>query len=306
MNDVPDYAPRCAGPDLKPRLPRIAFPGGACDCHAHVFGPAAQFPYAAERIYTPPDLPWADYAHMLDTLGIDRAVLVQPSVYGTDNAAMLAALAAAGRGVRAVAVVAEDASDAELEELHRAGVRGLRFNVVDRRGARNVLPVDMLRAVANRIAPLGWHIELLINLDEASAFAELMADIPVPVVAGHMGYPHAGARGWTESAAFADLLGAIERGRCWIKLTGPYRISGVELPYDDVDEVACKLASTAPERMVWGTDWPHVMIKKKMPNDADLSDLLERWVPDIRTRTRILVDNPAELYGFEPGEKIGT
>jgi hypothetical protein len=143
----------------------------------------------------------------------------------------------------------------------------------------------------------------LINLDEATAFAELMADIPVPVVIGHMGYPHGGARGWTASAAFADLLRAIERGRCWIKLTGPYRISGVELPYDDVDEVACKLASTAPERMVWGTDWPHVMIKKKMPNDADLSDLLERWVPDVRTRTRILVDNPAELYGFEPGEE---
>src|SRR4030095_15346968 len=106
MNDVPDYAPRCAGPYLKPRLPRIAVPGGACDCHAHVFGPAAQFPYAAERIYTPPDLPWADYAHMLDTLGVDRAVLVQPSVYGTDNAAMLAALAPARARVRGAAVVA--------------------------------------------------------------------------------------------------------------------------------------------------------------------------------------------------------
>ena len=168
MHNVPDYAPLCAAPDRRTRPPRLPFPARACDCHAHIFGPAAQFPYVAERIYTPPDSTWTDYLALLDVLGVERAVLVQPSVYGTDNSAMLAALAAAGSGVRAVAVADPDISARELEEWHRAGVRGLRFNVVDRRDDRNVIPADMLRAVAARIAPFGWHLELLVNLDEAA------------------------------------------------------------------------------------------------------------------------------------------
>ncbi|MFL5063146.1 MAG: amidohydrolase family protein, partial [Xanthobacteraceae bacterium] len=135
MQDAPDYAPLCAAPDRTPHLPRIPFPRGACDTHAHIFGPAAQFPYAAERIYTPPDSTWADYCALLRTLGVERAVLVQPSVYGTDNAAMLSALAGAGPGLRAVAVVQDDIAAGELESLNQAGVRGLRFNVVDRREA---------------------------------------------------------------------------------------------------------------------------------------------------------------------------
>jgi 2-pyrone-4,6-dicarboxylate lactonase len=306
MPDVPDYAPLCAAPDRAPHLPRIPFPRGACDTHAHVFGPAARFPYATERIYTPPDSTWADYGTLLRTLGVERAVLVQPSVYGTDNAAMLSALAAAGAGVRAVAVVKEDISAGELERLHGAGVRGLRFNVVDRREGRNVVPADVVRAVARRIAPLGWHIELLINLDQAEGFAATLADLPVPVVIGHMGYPRDGIRSFMDSPAFADLTRLIDSGRCWIKLSGPYRISARALPYDDVDALAQKLTKAAPERMLWGTDWPHVMLKDRMPNDGDLCDLIERWVPDAAARSRILVDNPAELYGFAKDEKIGS
>src|SRR5262245_25629440 len=225
MHAAPDHAPPCAAPDRKPRLPRIPFPAGACDCHAHIFGPAAAFPYVAERIYTPPDSTWADYRHLLETLGVDRAVLVQPSVYGSDNAAMLAALAAAGLGVRAVAVVEPEISTGELEALHHAGVRGLRFNLVDRHGARNVVPAGELRAVAARIAPLGWHLELLVNLDQVAAFATAVADLPVPIVLGHMGYPRDGARAWPRHAAFAELQRLLASGRCWMKLTGPYRIS---------------------------------------------------------------------------------
>jgi 2-pyrone-4,6-dicarboxylate lactonase len=306
MHNVPDYAPLCAAPDRRTRPPRLPFPARTCDCHAHIFGPAAQFPYVAERIYTPPDSTWADYLALLDALGVERAVLVQPSVYGTDNSAMLAALAAAGPGVRAVAVADPDVPARELEAWHRAGVRGLRFNVVDRRDERNVIPVDMLRAVAARVAPLGWHLELLVNLDEASDFADLLAALPVPVVLGHLGYPRGGARAWTQASAFADLLRLLAAGNCWIKLTGPYRISAVELPYEDVDEAARKLVDTAPQRMLWGTDWPHAMMTKRMPNDGNLADLLERWAPDAAVRTRILVDNPAELYGFAPEEKIAT
>jgi len=304
MTDIPDYAPLCAPPDRKPRVPRFPLPRGACDTHAHVFGPAAQFPFAKERIYTPPESTWTDYRHLLATLGVDRAVLVQPSVYGSDNAAMLAALEAGGAGLRAVAVAGPEISASELDDLNRAGVRGLRFNLVDRRDARNVVPAEMLQDFARRIAPLGWHIELLVNLDEASAFADAVAGIPVPIVLGHMGYPRSGARAWPQHPGFADLLRLLETGRCWVKLTGPSRISGTELPYDDVDDVARRLIEAAPERMLWGSDWPHVMIKKKMPNDGDLTDLLERWTPNAGVRARILVDNPAALYGFAEGEKI--
>lgn len=303
---VPDYAPLCAAPDRNPRGPRSAFPALACDTHAHIFGPAAQFPYVRERIYTPPDSAYDDYRKLLAALGVQRAVLVQPSVYGEDNAAMLDALRRFGPGVRAVAVADPNISSSDIGALHRAGVRGPRFNVVDRRDGKNIVPAGMLRGLAARIAEFGWHIELLVNVDEAAGFAKAVADIPVPIVLGHLGYPKSGARDWTVHAAFGDLLRLLDGGRCWIKLTGPYRISAApDVPYDDVDAAAHKLVAAAPQRLVWGTDWPHAMKRNRMANDGELADLLERWAPDAATRARILVDNPAELYGFAPGEKIG-
>jgi 2-pyrone-4,6-dicarboxylate lactonase len=306
MTDAaPDYAPLCAPPDRHPRAPRTPFPPLACDTHAHVMGPAARFPYAKERIYTPPDSTADDYRQLLAALGVERAVLVQPSVYGIDNTAMLDTMRQFGKGVRAVAVTDSAISSREIEALHNAGVRGLRFNVVDRREDKNVVPAAMLRDVAKRIAPFGWHIELLVNVDEAKDFASAVADIPVPIVLGHLGYPKSGARSWTQHPAFADMLRLIDKGRCWIKLTGPYRITGcVDLPYDDVDAAAHALVAAAPQRLVWGTDWPHVIKKKPMANDGDMADLLERGIPDTKTRARVLADNPAELYGFESGEKI--
>ena len=302
---VPDHAPLCAPPDRDPRGPRTAFPALSCDTHAHIVGPATRFPYVKERIYTPPDSTYDDYRALLGALGVERAVLVQPSVYGTDNAAMLDAMRRFGPGVRAVAVTEPTVSAKEIETLHAAGVRGLRFNVVDRREDKNVVPAAMLRDVAKRIAPFGWHIELLVNADEAKDFANAVADIPVPIVLGHLGYPKSGARNWTKHQAFADLLRLIDKGRCWIKLTGPYRISDTaDVPYEDVDAAAHALVAAAPQRLVWGTDWPHVMKKKRMANDGEMADLVERWIPDARTRTRVLADNPAELYGFEANERI--
>jgi 2-pyrone-4,6-dicarboxylate lactonase len=303
---APDYAPLCAPPDRNPRPPRTPFPPLACDTHAHVMGPAARFPYAKERIYTPPDSTADDYRQLLAALGVERAVLVQPSVYGTDNTAMLDAMRQFGKGARAVAVTDPAISPKDIETLHNAGVRGLRFNVVDRREDKNVMPTAMLRDVAQRIAPFGWHIELLVNVDEAKDFASAVADIPVPIVLGHLGYPKSGARNWTQHPAFTDMLRLIDKGRCWIKLTGPYRITGTaDVPYDDVDAAAHALVAAAPQRLVWGTDWPHVIKKKPMANDGDMANLLERWIPDTKARARVLADNPAELYGFAPGEKIG-
>jgi predicted TIM-barrel fold metal-dependent hydrolase len=291
--------------DAQPRAPGTALPPGACDCHAHICGPASAYPYAAERIYTPPDATIESYRHLLGVLGVDRAVLIQPSVYGTDNRAMLAALRAAGPGFRGVAVVEPGIAVREVEALHQAGIRGVRLNLVDRREGRNAVPLELVRALAERIAPFGWHIEFLVNLDEAPGFAEAVAGLGVAIVVGHLGYPRAGARGWTGSPAFADLLSLLAGGRCWVKLTGPYRISGApDLPYDDVDVAAVELARAAPERLIWGSDWPHVMMKKPMPNDGALCDLLARWIPDAKTRTRILVENPVELYGFGADERI--
>ena len=302
---APDHAPLCAPPDRHPRGPRTPFPALSCDTHAHIVGPAVRFPYVKERIYTPPDSTYDDYRALLTALGVQRAVLVQPSVYGADNAAMLDAMRRFGSGVRAVAVTDPSVSEAEIKALHEAGVRGLRLNVVDRRENKNVVPAAMLREVAKRIAPFGWHIELLVNVDEAKDFANAAADIPVPIVLGHLGYPKSGAGHWTKHAAFADMLRLIDRGRCWIKLTGPYRITGsADVPYDDVDAAAHALVAAAPQRLVWGTDWPHVMKKKPMANDGDMADLLERWIPDAKTRARVLVDNPAELYGFAANERI--
>lgn len=303
MVDIPDYAPLCAPPNRNPRAPKTKFPPLACDTHAHIF--EARFPYSKERIYTPPDSTLADYKHLLKTLGCERAVLVQPSVYGDDNAAMLDALANGGPGFRAVAVTQPDVSDAEIEKLHQAGVRGLRFNVVDRRENKNQIPADMLRNVARKIAARGWHIELLVQLDEAADFASVLGKLGLAVVIGHLGYPKGLAKTWTQTRAFSDLLRLLDGDQCWIKLTGPYRItSEADMPYSDVTDPARRLIAHAPHRMIWGTDWPHVMKKKPMANDGDMTDLLDQWIPDAATKKRILVDNPATLYGFGKDEKI--
>ena len=280
-------------------------PRGTCDTHAHICGPAAGFAYAPERIYTPPDATLSDYRRLLTTLGVERAVLVQPSVYGTDNSAMLAALREAGPGLRAVAVVEPTIGKAVIEALHKSGVRGVRLNLVDRREGRNVVPVKVVQTLAKAIAPHGWHIEFLVNCDAAPGFATAVADLPVPVVVGHMGYPRDGTERFAAGPELAALLRLVDRGRCWVKMTGPYRISGApDLPYADVEPLAAKLVAAMPQRLIWGTDWPHVMMKKPMPNDGLLADLVARWIPDGAARHRVLVDNPAELYSFGPDERM--
>jgi 2-pyrone-4,6-dicarboxylate lactonase len=235
---------------------------------------------------------------MLDMLGVERAVLTQPSVYGTDNSAMVDALRLGGSTLRGVAVVEPSIGDAELRSLHDAGVRGARINIVDRHENRNVMVLDEIMPLAERIAPLGWHIEFLLQADAVPDLAAACGKLPVPIVLGHLGYVHAD-KGGASDPGFQALLRLLDSGRCWVKLTGPYRISAEELPYADVAPMAHALVAAAPERLLWGTDWPHVMMKKRMPNDADIADLLLDWVPDAAHRQTILVENPRQLYGFD-------
>jgi len=294
---APASAPACAGPDFNPRQPRVRIPTRSCDTHAHIMGPAERYAYSPARIYTPPDCLLADYLHMLDMLGVERAVLVQPSVYGTDNTVMLEAIKTAPARLRGVAVVAPDIGDAELKALDAAGVRGVRVNIVDVKDRKpGTLPMDELTALARRVAPLGWHMEFLMHADEFPDLDRTFADFPVEIVLGHLGYMNIGKQ--PDDPGFQALLRLMQSGRAWVKLTGPYRITTAPLPYPDTVPAAKALLEANPERVLWGTDWPHVMLKGLMPNDGPLADVLLDWVPDTRLREQVLSRNPAKLYRF--------
>jgi 2-pyrone-4,6-dicarboxylate lactonase len=297
VNDPSAAAPLCAGPDFNPRPPRFTMPANACDTHAHVMGPAARYDYSSARVYTPPDCLPAQYRHLLDTLGVERAVLIQPSVYGTDNAAMLDAMRADPKRMRGVAVVEPTIGDADLKAMDAAGVRGLRVNIVDVKDRKpGTLPLDVLRPLAARIKPMGWHIEFLMHANEFPDLDQTFADFPVPVVLGHLGYMK-GCPG-TDNPGFQALLRLMQAGKAWVKLTGPYRISNHELPHADTVPYAHALLKANAAQVIWGTDWPHVMHKGQIPNDGELTSLLLDWVPDEKQREQVLVSNPARLYGF--------
>jgi predicted TIM-barrel fold metal-dependent hydrolase len=291
-----DAAPLCAAPDPEPRKPRVTLPDHACDTHAHICGPIARWPYSERRVYTPPDAPLTAYRRMLDTLGVQRAVLVQPSVYGTDNHVMLAALAELGERARGVAVVEDDMPDHEIERLHEAGVRGVRVNVVDVAEGKGVFDMAPLARLAQRIRLFGWHVEFLMHVDEFPDLAARFADFPVDIVLGHLGYMRTGKG--IDDPGFQAMLSLMQQEKCWVKLTGPYRISAEPMPHRDTIPYALALLNAAPQRVIWGTDWPHVMVKTAMPNDGDLADLLLDWVPDAALREQVLVRNPAKLYGW--------
>lgn len=297
VNTPTAAAPLCAAPDFNPRPPKFRMPAQACDTHAHVMGPAASYDYSAARVYTPPDCLPSQYRHLLDTLGVERAVLIQPSVYGSDNTAMLDAMKADPQRLRGVVVVDPAISDAELKKMDAAGVRGVRVNIVDVKDRKpGTLPLDVLRPLAARIKPMGWHMEFLMHANEFPDLDQSFADFPVPIVLGHLGYMK-GNPG-TGDAGFQALLRLMQAGKAWVKLTGPYRISAQPLPHADTIPYAHALLKANPAQVIWGTDWPHVMHKGPMPNDGDLTDLLLDWVPDEKQREQVLVANPARLYGF--------
>jgi len=284
-----------AAPCLPPRAVghavSIDVPAGAWDAHIHAIGAVERFPLAQDRSYTPAFVPIERYVALMDELGLRRAVLVQPSIYGTDNRALLDALARHPTRFRGVAVVARDASDRELADLHAAGVRGIRANLLNRGG----ISLDDALALARRFAELGWHLQLQIDVSTFDRFDDV-ASFPVDVVVDHFGYMPAG-RG-PDEPGFRRLLRLVESGRCWVKLSAAYRLTPWRTRgYGAVAPLARALIAANPARMLWGSDWPHTDLREDMPDDGELIDLLGTWADDEGVRNGILVRNPATLYG---------
>ena len=293
-------APLCAGPDPQPRTPSFQLPPGATDTHFHIFGPIAQYGFAEQRIYTPPDALLADWQRLANTLGVERGVIVQPSVYGTDNSVTLANLKAMNGLMnakwRGVVVVEDSITDKELEAMHALGVRGIRFNVVDVASEKGVLPMHLVRGLAERIAPLGWHVQFLMHVDDYPDLEKRFDGFPTDIVVDHFGYMKA-SKGPTDRN-FQAFLRLLKGGRCWCKFTGAYRISSHDMPYPDVTPLAHAIIDANPDRVVWGTDWPHPKHEGAMPNDGEMCNRLLDWVPDAANRDKVLAHNPARLYGF--------
>ncbi|MCP1834366.1 putative TIM-barrel fold metal-dependent hydrolase [Bradyrhizobium sp. USDA 4532] len=279
--------------------PRDKLPPKACDTHAHVFGPADRFPYAGDRSYTPPDAPLATYLGMLDALGFARGVLVQGSAHGHDNSAMLDALQREPARLRGVAVADADVAAGTLRQWHVLGVRGLRFNHFFRGGQlhyRGGIPLNVAETHAGVMAELGWHLQLWIDVKDLPDTIPTLKTLGLPVVVDHMGRTDAAAG--INTAGFQSLLRAVDEGWCWAKLSGAHRLSRRAPDYPDARPFHEALVSTNPERLVWGGDWPHPRVEGEMPDAGHLLTLFQDWTPDAATRHRILVDNPARLYGF--------
>lgn len=278
-------------PDPHPVKPKYVPPPGACDAHCHVFGPGTRFPYAPERRYTPPDAPKEKLAALHRHLGLERAVLVQASCHGADNSAMLDALAYSHGAWRGAAMVGPDAPDAELERLHAAGVRCVRFNFVQHLGGAPDLTT--VNAVVARMAPLGWHLQLHLDAEDILAYRDFLDRLRVPFIIDHMGRVVA-ARG-PDQEPFRLLLDLLRNELAWVKISGPERVSSSGKPFHDALPFARALIEAAPDRVLWGTDFPHPNVRV-MPNDGELVDLFAEMCDDEETRRRILVDNPARLY----------
>jgi len=275
--------------------PRLAVPPLACDAHLHVYD--ARFP-AAPGQSVMPRATVADYRRLQARNGTTRAVVVQPRANGTDNAVTVDAVAQLGlANARGVAVLHPTASEAQLRELDAAGIRGLRVSAHEPR--HGVCTVEMIDPLARRLEPLGWHLQLHLTADQLAANAAMIERLPCRLVVDHRARLPAGAG--ASHPAFALVRRLLDAGRAWVKLSGPYLDSRTGGPaWADVAEGAKALAAAAPERMLWGSDWPHPTEKTGKPDDAALLDVLADWAPHEAARHRILVTNPCELYGFAP------
>jgi 2-pyrone-4,6-dicarboxylate lactonase len=283
-----------------PSEPAFTAPEGAVDAHCHVFGPAAEFPFAPERKYTPVDAGKEQLFALRDHLGLSRNVIVQATCHGSDNSALVDALRASGGRARGVASVTSDVTREELERLHAAGVRGVRFNFVKR--LVDAAPTEALETIAAKIAPLGWHVVLYFEAPDLPDLRDFFLSLPVTLVIDHMGRPDVGAD--PEGPEFTGFLDFVARSGAWVKVscperltrTGPPALDGEQHAYTDVVPFARKVVETFPDRVLWGTDWPHPNLTDHMPDDGLLLDHVPQIAVTPEQRRALLVDNPMRLY----------
>jgi len=284
-----DYLPFCANPTK----PKFRPPPGAVDAHCHVFGPADKFPYAPERKYTPCDAPKDKLFALRDFLGFSRNVIVQASCHGRNNTAMVDALKTAGDLARGVAVVGGEVTDAELGAMNEAGVRGVRFNFLRR--LVDSAPRDVFKRIADRIAPLGWHVVVYFEAPDMDDLAPFLKSLPTTVVIDHMGRPDVSKP--VTGPDFQRFVRLLEDNpNFWTKVSGEERVTLKGPPYDDVIPFSSYLVERFPDRVLWGTDWPHPNMKSHMPDDGVLVDSLSKIAPTASLQKSLLVDNPMRLY----------
>jgi predicted TIM-barrel fold metal-dependent hydrolase len=289
-----DLTPTIAPPDPNPKKPRLVLPPLSCDSHFHVFGPHGKFPYAPNRPFTPTDAPKEDLFRLHEFLGFQRGVFVQSTCHGTDNRVLVDLLTAGKGRYRGAALLDPSVADAEVERLDDAGVRGVRLHFLGGHLGAAKPREDMLKII-DKVAPYGWHIEMHVGGNNVVDLYEFITTIEAPVVIDHIGRIDI-AEG-LHGKAFSVLRRLLDRGNIWVKLSGTDRISKQKYPYADAVPFARDLAAHAPERVVWGTDWPHPN-HNAVPNDGELVDLIAEIAPDERKRRLMLVDNPAKLFGF--------
>jgi predicted TIM-barrel fold metal-dependent hydrolase len=273
-------------------LPHLKAPPNATDCHHHIYD--SRFPMAPEATLKPADATVADYRLLQKRIGTTRHVVIQPSTYGVDNRCLLDALTQFGPEARGVAVVNTKVTDAELKALNAAGVRGIRFNLAP----PGTTTIDMVEPLSKRVHALGWHIQVNMASDQILAARAVWNRVPCPIVFDHLA--HMTEPAGVNDPCFALIKELLHKGKAWVKLTGAYQDTKVGPPtYADSTKVAQAYVREAPDRLVWGSDWPHpTEPANNKPDDALLFDLLATWVPNAATRTRILVTNPRRLYGF--------
>jgi predicted TIM-barrel fold metal-dependent hydrolase len=292
INSTSKEAPACPGPQATQRGPtRFQVPRGAVDTHAHVIGLPPDHPFMPERSYTPPEATARDYIAMLDATGMTYGVLTQVSVHGTDNRLMVDALRTHSQRLRGIAVIPLDCPEKERAALKEAGVVGLRINVLYGGG----IGFEQVENYASLCREMGWHLQFLVDARQLPELAPRLSKLPVLFLIDHMG--HFPTTYGIENEGFKTLVSLVRDG-AWVRLSGAYRNSVEGPPYRDTIPFAHNLVAAAPDRCVWGSDWPHVANWGVMMGVSDLLDLLADWVPDSALRNRILVDNPQRLFGF--------
>jgi predicted TIM-barrel fold metal-dependent hydrolase len=285
----------CMPPDPNTRIPVFKAPPKSCDAHCHVFGPKDKFPYHPNSTYEPPDAGKDRLKALHDILGIERAVIVQASCHGPDNSAMLDAIASSKGAYRGVCIARKEFSDEQFQDLHDGGVRGVRFNFVKHLGGTPDL--DAMKNILTRVKHLGWHLVIHVNAEDIIKFQDFFLQFDLDIIVDHMG--RVPCDKGTEQEAFKILKDFMHRDNWWVKICGAERISKAGPPFHDAIPFAKQLIAIAPDRILWGTDFPHPNITKWMPNDGDLLDLVPLFAEDPVLQKKVMVDNPARLYGFD-------